>query len=99
MRCTAVRKPLYLFQTVVLQGSVLVNAEKAAKAGQLVVLSNQGSDVVVRADGDAKVLVLSGLPLNEPVVGHGPFVMNTRDEIVQAITDFNSGNFGRVATA
>ncbi len=84
---------------VVLQGSVLVNAEKAAKAGQLVVLSNQGSDVVVRADGDAKVLVLSGLPLNEPVVGHGPFVMNTRDEIVQAITDFNSGNFGRVATA
>ncbi|MDO5050268.1 MAG: pirin-like C-terminal cupin domain-containing protein, partial [Moraxella equi] len=40
---------------------------------------------------------LTGEPLNEPIVGHGPFVMNTRDEIVQAMEDLQSGKFGQIA--
>ena len=44
----------------------------------------------------ARVLLLAGEPIDEPVVGHGPFVMNSRDEIRQAITDFNSGRFGNM---
>ncbi|MFN6885429.1 pirin-like C-terminal cupin domain-containing protein, partial [Proteus mirabilis] len=45
---------------------------------------------------DAVVLYLSGEPINEPVVGYGPFVMNSKDEIRQAIDDFNQGKFGRI---
>ena len=43
-----------------------------------------------------KILLLSGIPIDEPVVGYGPFVMNTEDEIRTAIDDFNSGRFGRI---
>jgi len=45
------------------------------------------------------VLLLSGEPIDEPIVGHGPFVMNTRDEIVQAMKDFGSGKFGQMPEA
>lgn len=45
------------------------------------------------ANGNAKLLVLAGQPIHEPVVGYGPFVMNSREEIAQAIADFNSGRF------
>lgn len=51
----------------------------------------------VRADGEAILLVLTGEPIDEPVVGYGPFVMNSETEIRQAIDDFNSGKFDRVA--
>ena len=50
----------------------------------------------LRIEGDAqtKLLVLNGEPLNEPVVAHGPFVMNTRDEIITAIRDYHRGAMG-----
>ncbi|PHR63778.1 pirin-like C-terminal cupin domain-containing protein, partial [Alcanivorax sp.] len=48
------------------------------------------------AEADSDLLLIAGEPLNEPVVGHGPFVMNTREEIQQAIRDFQSGNFGQI---
>jgi redox-sensitive bicupin YhaK (pirin superfamily) len=54
-------------------------------------LLNAGDQVVVSAESDAKFLVLAAQPLNEPVVQYGPFVMNTRDEIEQAINDYQSG--------
>ena len=56
-----------------------------------------GTDVVVEAQTDATLVVLSGEPIDEPIVGYGPFVMNTRAEIRQAVDDFNSGKFGRMA--
>lgn len=77
---------------VVLRGTVTVNGREANE-GQLVHLDRAGSGVSIEARSDATVLWLSGEPIDEPIVGYGPFVMNSRDEIIQAIDDFNSGRF------
>ena len=82
---------------VVLSGHVTVNGAQEAGEAELVLLSRDGSDVAVHADGDAMLLVLTGEPIDEPVVGYGPFVMNSEAEIRQAIDDFNSGKFASIA--
>lgn len=82
---------------VVLGGHVTVNGGEAAGEAEMLLLSRDGREVRVHADGDAMVLVLTGEPINEPIVGYGPFVMNTEAEIRQAIKDFNSGRFARAA--
>ncbi|MGO4382208.1 pirin family protein [Pseudoduganella sp. RAF53_2] len=82
---------------VILRGSVVVNGEAAAREGQLVVLDTAGQQIAIEASQDATVLLLSGEPIDEPVVAHGPFVMNSHEEIAQAVEDFNRGKFGRVA--
>ncbi|MDM9560767.1 MULTISPECIES: pirin family protein [Bordetella] len=81
----------------VLHGTVLVNGSDIARGGQLVHLARDGSDVQVEANNDATLLLLSGEPIDEPIVGYGPFVMNSQAEIRQAIDDFNHGRFGRMA--
>lgn len=93
---------------VVLNGAVRVNGSDAdagansansalLQEAYLAILHQQGSDFVLAAgEADAQLLVLAGAPLNEPIVGHGPFVMNTDQEIHDAIEDFNSGKFGRM---
>lgn len=77
-------------------GTVQVGGQRVG-AGQLVTLGREGTalQLDVGAEG-AKVLLMSGEPIDEPVVGYGPFVMNTKDEIRQAIDDFNSGHFGSI---
>lgn len=75
-------------------GTVLLNDAHVARAAQLALFEREGGSIRVEANTDAKLLVLSGAPINEPVVQYGPFVMNTEDEIRQAITDFNAGKFG-----
>jgi redox-sensitive bicupin YhaK (pirin superfamily) len=80
---------------IVLRGAVKV-AEAAVRETQMVLLERAGSDFDISAAEEALVLVLSGEPIEEPVVGHGPFVMNSESEIVQAIEDFNSGRFGQI---
>lgn len=82
---------------VVLDGTVQVNGSTIAREAQVVVLERQGETVQVEAAGKARVLLLAGEPIDEPVVGYGPFVMNSRQEIMQAIEDFNSGRFGMMA--
>lgn len=79
---------------VVLRGEILMPDGALAGAAQLVILGNTGNSVSFEVREAATVLLLSGEPINEPVVGHGPFVMNTQAEIDQALTDFNSGRFG-----
>ncbi|MFM7966243.1 MAG: pirin family protein [Betaproteobacteria bacterium] len=81
---------------IVLNGQIKVNSERVVQDGAMVVLSAQGSDCFIETLSDASVLLLSGEPIDEPVVGYGPFVMNTRSEIEQAIHDFNSGKFGEM---
>ncbi|MDL4617890.1 pirin family protein [Citrobacter amalonaticus] len=81
---------------VVLKGSITVNGSTTASEAQLVVLSQQGDALHLEATRDASVLLLSGEPLNEPIVGYGPFVMNTKQEIAEAVRDFNAGRFGQI---
>lgn len=81
---------------VVLKGSIRVNAERVVAESQMAVLGIEGTSVVLEAGTDASVLLLSGEPINEPIAGYGPFVMNTQAEIQQAILDFNSGRFGQI---
>ena len=83
----------------VLKGSVRVNGADTVASPALVILDRDGSQAKLQAMEDASVLVLNGEPLNEPVVGYGPFVMNSRDEIMQAVRDFQSGKFVRSAVA
>lgn len=74
-----------------------VNGSEVVRGGQLVHFDRAGRDVQIEANSDAAVLWLSGKPIDEPVIGHGPFAMNSQAEIRQAIVDFNSGRFGRKA--
>ncbi|HAT31917.1 MAG TPA: quercetin 2,3-dioxygenase [Janthinobacterium sp.] len=80
---------------VVLRGEVKVNGQ-VATAAQMVMLDSGGRRVSLEPGADAHVLLLSGEPIDEPVVAQGPFVMNTQNEIRQAIADFQSGGFGRI---
>ncbi len=81
---------------VVLRGSVEL-AGQAAGQSQWVLLDRKGTEVAIDVRTDATVLLLAGKPLDEPIVGYGPFVMNTKSQIVEAIDDFNSGRFGQLA--
>ena len=84
----------YTVALVVLQGTVRVNDAQTANVDEVVVFGQDRGDVAIAASTEAKVLLLSGEPLNEPIVGHGPFVMNTNDEIRQAFVDFQRGQLG-----
>lgn len=81
---------------IVLRGTVLVNGDAVAREAQMVLLDRAGSSISIEANSDAVVLLISGEPIDEPIVGHGPFVMNSQDEIIQAIDDFNSGRFAQI---
>ncbi len=82
---------------VVLSGHVTVNGAEAAGEAEIVLFDRAGTQAAVHADGDATLLVLTGEPIDEPIVGMGPFVMNSDAEIRQAFDDFNSGKFGEMA--
>lgn len=84
---------------VVLSGHITVGGSQAAGEAEMVLLSREGGGATIDADGDATVLVLTGEPIDEPIAGYGPFVMNTETEIREAIADFNSGKFGAMAPA
>lgn len=79
---------------LVIEGSIVVNGTEQAPLDHFVLMENDGENFFIEASEDAVVLVLSGEPINEPIAAHGPFVMNTRQELVQAFNDFNNGKFG-----
>jgi quercetin 2,3-dioxygenase len=80
----------------VVAGEVIVNGEKGARAGDLVVLGRDGAKAEIEAAPDATVFVMNGEPIDEPIAAYGPFVMNTREQIQQAVLDFQAGRLGTV---
>jgi redox-sensitive bicupin YhaK (pirin superfamily) len=80
----------------VLDGKVGTEGDsRVAGAAELLLFAREGEEVTLRADADSRVLLMTGEPIDEPVVGYGPFVMNTREEIEQAIGDIRAGTFIR----
>lgn len=82
----------------VLAGHLTIDGQSVGE-GEIARLSTEGDGITVTADGAAMLLVLTGEPIEEPVVGYGPFVMTSEAEIREAIEDFNAGRFGQMATA
>ncbi|SFP50969.1 hypothetical protein SAMN05216229_10349 [Geopseudomonas sagittaria] len=80
----------------VLRGTIRIDDSHTVLAAELAVMEREGRRLAFAVSEDATVLLLNGKPLDEPIVGHGPFVMNTHEEIVQAIDDFSSGRFGQI---
>lgn len=87
----------YSTLALVIEGEIRVNGEKTVPTDYLVLFENEGENFEIEATDDAVVLILSGAPLNEPIAAYGPFVMNSREEIIQAYEDFNAGKFGYLA--
>ncbi len=79
---------------LVIEGNITVNEKETVPADNFVLFRNDGEDFTLTAAEDSTVLIMSGEPINEPIAAHGPFVMNTRQEIIQAFNDFNEGKFG-----
>jgi quercetin 2,3-dioxygenase len=83
---------------VVLSGEVMVNNTQKVEDSSIVMFAREeGTAIRLQASKDTKFLVLTGEPLNEPIQGYGPFVMNTKEEIMQAFQDFNQGKFGEIS--
>ncbi|MEI8204937.1 MAG: pirin family protein [Bacteroidota bacterium] len=80
---------------LVIEGEVTIS-NKTVKTDHFVLFANDGTDIEITAENDAVVLILSGEPINEPIFPYGPFVMNTREEIIQAYDDLNKGKFGQL---
>lgn len=87
----------YATAILAIEGSATLNGEKKLPTDHLAVFANDGEEILVKADEDAVMLVISGEPLNEPIASYGPFLMNTQIELAEAIDDFRQGKFGYLA--
>ena len=79
-----------------LSGRVAPGGGEALESDGLALFAPQGDAIRLRAAADSRLLVMSGVPIDEPIAGYGPFVMNTREEILRAFADLESGRFGRL---
>lgn len=79
---------------LVIEGSIIINCEEKVAADHFALFKNEGEMFTIEANEDSVILIISGEPINEPIYPHGPFVMNSREEIMQAFEDFNTGKFG-----
>ncbi|MEK6481044.1 pirin family protein [Catalinimonas sp. 4WD22] len=79
---------------LVLEGNIIINGDEKTPTDHLALMGNDGETFEIQGYDDAIVLVLSGEPIDEPIAAHGPFVMNTKEELKQAFSDYNNGKFG-----
>ena len=79
---------------LVIEGEVIINNTEDVPLDHLALFKNEGESFTIKATQNSIVLILSGAPLNEPIAAHGPFVMNTRQEILEAFQDYELGKFG-----
>ncbi|GIM56901.1 quercetin 2,3-dioxygenase [Capnocytophaga canimorsus] len=86
----------YTTTLVTVKGSIRVNEQEEVAADHFVLFKNDGENLTLEATSDALILVLSGEPIAEPIAAYGPFVMNTRQELIQAFQDFEQGKFGEL---
>ncbi|MEY2894292.1 MAG: hypothetical protein RIS42_11 [Bacteroidota bacterium] len=83
---------------VVVEGEIRINgSDESVPLDHFVLFENEGETFQIEATANSKVLILSGEPIREPIASHGPFVMNTRQEIMQAFQDFEDGKFGELS--
>lgn len=81
---------------IIVSGTVVLNGQDVLEISDLALLDKDGDSFTLEATEESIVLYLSGEPIDEPIVGHGPFVMNSREEIIQASLDYNHGRFGEL---
>ena len=79
---------------LVVEGRVTINGSGTVPADNFILFKNDGETISVQAEEDSIFLVLSGSPINEPIAAYGPFLMNTHEELEQAVNDYNHGKFG-----
>ncbi len=81
---------------LVIEGSIIVNDTEQIPTNHFVLFENKGENFTLGANENSIILVLSGEPIDEPIASHEPFVMNTRQELIEAFYDFNQGKFGNL---
>jgi redox-sensitive bicupin YhaK (pirin superfamily) len=82
---------------LVVEGEVIINEKDTAREHQYIQFKNEEGEIRMKASKNSILLLLSGEPINEPIAAYGPFLMNTQEEIREAINDFNNGKFGILA--
>ncbi|HET9575106.1 MAG TPA: pirin family protein [Nitrospira sp.] len=87
----------YNTSILVLQGSASVNGSQLAGEAELIVCKPNGSQVTIEAREDGRLLVMSGQPIEEPIARYGPFVMNTKAELIEAVQDYQAGKMGHLS--
>jgi hypothetical protein len=91
-------RPGFTRAVVLLKGAVQISGIHVLQEARLALLNPESCEVLLEASQDAKLLLISGEPIDEPIAGCGPFVMNTDDEIDQAMLEFQNGEFGKIPT-
>jgi redox-sensitive bicupin YhaK (pirin superfamily) len=86
--------PDYNTALLVIEGSIRVNGAETVHADHFVLFDTNGEEFKIESTEKSVILILSGEPIHEPIVAKGPFVMNTKEELIQAFDDYNSGKFG-----
>jgi quercetin 2,3-dioxygenase len=89
----------YTTLVFILKGKATMNGAETVGEAELAIFDRNGDRFAVEATEDATLLVLGGTPIDEPVLSYGPFVMNTQEEIRQAIHDYRSGRMGHVTAS